>query len=348
MNNKKQISLSILKKILGNPKKESDDLKEYEFNCKTKVCRNDVNKYNLAYNSTNNIFHCWKCKYSGTVHKIAQDFGNSTDLETLEDLFPKTRSKFKPKEKKEYNEMVSCSYPEGFKFLTKKSNSKYYKSAVRYMLKERKLSWDIIKKYNIGYTENVGNRRYRIVFPSYNSFGQLNYYVARSYYDFINPKYLIPPKEEIGRTEIIFNIKNVNFDIPVFLVEGVFDMIHVYNAIPILGKTPSDFIIQKLKEHNSRVVLCLDEDALYDSINLYNELTDYGLDVYFIEIKEDIDEYAKKHGKNGVIELLKKSVKIDFQYFFTKLALKEKSKKKYVDEETLKKDWEDIKNNLLN
>ena len=346
MDNKKQIILSVLKKILGNPKQDGE-LKEYEFNCKTKTCRNDKGKYNLAYNSANNIFHCWKCKYSGIVHKVVEDFGSSDDLERVNVVFPKVKSNFKHKKEEEYNEMLTCSLPEGFKLLSKKSDSKYYKSAVRYLLQERKLSWDIIKKYNIGYTENVGNRKYRIIFPSYNEYGQLNYYVSRSYYDFIKPKYMGPPKEEVARTEIIFNVKNINFDIPVFLVEGVFDMIHLYNAIPVLGKVPSKFIIDKLKEHNSRVVLCLDEDALYDSINLYNELTDCGLDVYFVEIPEDIDEYSKKNGKNGVIELLKKCIKIDFQYFFTKLALKEKSKTYFIDEDRLKKDWEDIKNNLL-
>ncbi len=346
MDNKQQIILSVLKKILGNPKQDGE-LKEYEFNCKSKACRNDKAKYNLAYNSFNNIFHCWKCKYSGIVHKVVEDFGSLDDLERINIVFPKVKSNFKKQKEEGYNDMLTCSLPEGFKSLSKKSDSKYYKSAVRYILQERKLSWDTIKKYNIGYTENVGNRKYRIIFPSYNEYGQLNYYVSRAYYDFIKPKYMGPPKEEVARTEIIFNVKNINFDIPVFLVEGVFDMIHLYNAIPVLGKVPSKFIIDKLKEHNSRVVLCLDEDALYDSINLYNELTDFGLDVYFVEIPEDIDEYAKINGKNGVIELLKKCIKINFQYFFTKLALKEKNKTYFVDEDKLKKDWEDIKNNLL-
>ena len=116
----------------------------------------------------------------------------------------------------------------------------------------------------------------------------------------------------------------------------------------MLGKVPSEFIVKKLKEHKSRVILCLDEDALYDSISLYNELTSYGLDVYFVEIKDDIDEFVKKNGKNATVELLRTCRKIDFQYMFQKLALKEKGKKShYVDEKKLKEEWEQMKKEIL-
>jgi hypothetical protein len=351
VNNTSQIILNILIKILGAPKKESINLKEYEFNCKSKICRHDE-KYNLAYNSKNNIFHCWKCKYSGTAHRIAEDYGNKDDLERISSVLPKKNYIKNNQKTKEYNELIVCQLPEGFNPLTKKSDSKYYKSAVMYITGKKKgqraLSWDLIKKYNIGYTENKGNRKYRIIFPSYNEYGQVNYYVGRSYYDFIKPNYMGPPKEEVARTEIIFNSKNINFDLPIILVEGVFDMIHLYNAIPMLGKVPSEFIVKKLKEHKSRVILCLDEDALYDSISLYNELTSYGLDVYFVEIKDDIDEFVKKNGKNATVELLRTCRKIDFQYMFQKLALKEKGKKShYVDEKKLKEDWEQMKKEIL-
>ena len=56
MENNKQIVISILEKVFGSPKK-SGDIKEYEFNCKSRVCRNDEDKFNLAYNSQNHIFH---------------------------------------------------------------------------------------------------------------------------------------------------------------------------------------------------------------------------------------------------------------------------------------------------
>ena len=55
--------------------------------------------------------------------------------------------------------MITCSLPEGFKYMSKKSDSKYYKSAMRYMISERGWSLEKIKKHNLGYTENKGNRK---------------------------------------------------------------------------------------------------------------------------------------------------------------------------------------------
>ena len=347
MDNNKQIIISILEKVFGSPKR-AGDIKEYEFNCKTKVCRNDEDKYNLAYNSQNNIFQCWKCKYKGNVHKLVSDYGTQEDLKRVSLVLPTKKPFKKEKKSEEYNDMITCSLPEGFKYMSKKSNSKYYKSAVRYMLQERGWDWDKIKKYNLGYTENKGNRKYRIIFPSYNQYGRINYYVGRTYYDVVKPNYMGPPKEEVARTEIIFNSKNINFDIPVFLVEGVFDMSCLYNALPMLGKEPANVIIKKLVEHKSRVVLCLDEDALHDSIEIYNKLSSYGLDVYFVEIPDDIDDFHKKHGKQATIELLKTCKKLDFQYMFRKFALKESKKKRdFIDEKSLKKEWDSMKREIL-
>ena len=137
MNNTSQIILNILIKILGAPKKESINLKEYEFNCKSKICRHDE-KYNLAYNSKNNIFHCWKCKYSGTAHRIAEDYGNKDDLERISSVLPKKNYIKNNQKTKEYNELIVCQLPEGFNPLTKKSDSKYYKSAVMYITGKKK------------------------------------------------------------------------------------------------------------------------------------------------------------------------------------------------------------------
>jgi len=216
------------------------------------------------------------------------------------------------------------------------------------MLSERGWTWDKIKKYNIGYTENLGDRKYRIIFPSYNERGQVNYYVGRSYYGLVKPNYMGPPKEEVARVDIIFNSKNINFDIPVFLVEGVFDMASIYNALPMLGKEPANVIIKKFVEHNTRVVLCLDEDALVDSIQIYNKLTSYGLKVYFVEIPDDIDNYLKKYGKNATINLLKMSRDENFQKIFHEFSINfNKQDNEIVDVNKVRQEWQILKKTNL-
>ena len=55
----------MLKKVLKEPKKNIDNLKEYEFNCPSSQCKHDKDKFNLNFSPEINIFRCWKCGTSG-------------------------------------------------------------------------------------------------------------------------------------------------------------------------------------------------------------------------------------------------------------------------------------------
>ena len=345
VNNEKHIIISILKKLLYAPKKEYEKMTQYEFNCPSEYCKHDHNKYNLGFSTEKNIFRCWKCNYKGIVHRVVEDYGSPQDVELLESILPrkvqtKLLSELNSKRKgTSLSDDVVCELPEGFRPLYGKSySSKHYYAALDY-LKERKISNEIIKKYNIGYTES-GPRKYRIVIPSYNINNDVNYYEARSYYGWVKPSYHKP--ENPHKSDIIFNAYNVNFDLPVYLVEGVFDMFPLYNAVPLLGKDLSDLLLSKFIKHKTKVILCLDEDALVDSIKIYNLLTELGIDAYFVEVKDDIDEYYKNYGKEQLVKLLKTYKKPDFKYYYN-LILKTKKKKLNYDEKYLRKELEKIK-----
>ena len=99
------------------------------------------------------------------------------------------------------------------------------------------------------------------------------------------------------------------------------------NCIPLLGKDLSPFLISKLLKHKTKVILCLDEDAIKDTIKIYNELTSYGIDTYFVEVKDDIAKFYERYGKKKLIELLRKYRKPDFTYMYN-LQLNNKKKKK--------------------
>jgi DNA primase len=338
----KQAIVSILKRTFGSPKKEYEGLVEYEFNCPAPMCRKDVNKFNLGYNTTKGIFRCWKCNYRGIVHIAVSDYGSKDDAERLELILPKSKHTLGKTQK--YDETVPdensavCELPEGFWSLSKKRNSKYYRKAMEY-LKERKVDQETISKFDIGYTED-GPRKFRIIIPSKNSEGKINYYEARSYMPWVKPNYHKP--DAPTKSEIIFNSANIDFNLPVFLVEGVFDMFPLYNAVAMLGKEISPLLLSKLVSHGSRVVICLDEDAIKDAISLYNRLLSYGLDVYFVEVKGDIGEYYQKHGRAGVIKLLKTRRKLDFKYVM-QLSMKDKRLgKKRFDEKFLNAEWASI------
>lgn len=321
--NNDYIIVQILKNFLGDPKSETDALnkKQWQFNCPGPTCRHDVDKFNLEYNSQKKAFKCWKCepRYSGYVHKLVSDYGSEDDYRKLNLIFPKenikTLRKGQNKRQKFDHELITCKMPKGYMPLGKKKNTKLYQLAWDYLTITRKVPLSFVDKYEIGYTE-TGPRKFRIIIPSKNKLGKFNYYEARSYIP--GPKeipYIKPPGDEVHKNDIIFNENFINWDLPVFLVEGVFDMFRVPNSIPLLGKEISELLISQLKKHNSKVILCLDDDAIKKAVEIYTLLSSLGLDVFYVDLtkyNKDISKIYEDHGKEEVARALSNPQRLDF------------------------------------
>ncbi len=311
-----------IKGFLGSPKSEYDPLsrKQWQFNCLSPKCRHDTDKFNLEYNSEKHMFKCWKCGYKGFVYKLAADYGTSVDLERIKLLLPQDKieslkNQIQNKPKIDHN-LVTCKLPEGYFPLGKNRGTKLYNLAWDYLVHERKVSPDIIDKYQIGYTE-TGPRNLRIIIPSRNSLGQFNYYEARSYIK--GPKvipYLKPPSEEVAKNDIIFNEYFINWDLPVFLVEGVFDMFRVPNAIPVLGKEISDLLTDELLKNKCTVIICFDPDAIEKTVETYNKLSSLGLNVFFVDLVEYNQKYVEQNLNHLQGEKRQKELNMDLSEIY--------------------------------
>lgn len=330
MEDQKFIILSILKNFLGEPKSSRDleSRKQWEFNCQSHECRNDNNKFNLAFNTEDNIYKCWKCKDSGIVHKLVYKYGSEADNRRLKLIMPTYTGNFinvfrKPSIN---HNLVTCPLPEGYTPLTNTVGSLMHKLALDYAINTRKLSLEQIIKHKIGYTE-IGSYRNRVIIPSFNEFGNINYFEARTFLKKAKPSYYKPDKKAFPdknipeKFDILFNELNINWDLPVYLVEGVFDMFRIPNSIPMLGKIPSWLLISKLIEHNATIIICLDEDAFKDSFEIYEKLSSLDLDVYFVDLKGlgDISYHYEQNGAKAIVDLLKTRRKIDFMFQFNKI-----------------------------
>ena len=88
----------------------------------------------------------------------------------------------------------------------------------------------------IGYTTYDTTQKQvssRIIIPSFNEYGELNYWTGRFTKLKHRQKYYNPI---IERKDIIFNEEHIQWDADITLVEGPFDHIVVPNSIPLLGK----------------------------------------------------------------------------------------------------------------
>ena len=138
-----------------------------------------------------------------------------------------------------------------------------------------------ILKWKIGYC-NEGEYSNRVVIPSFDIDGHINYYVARTVTNDW-PTYKNPSTSK----DIIFNDLFVDWDSrEVVVVEGVFDAIKAGNAIPLLGSTLKEGseLFQKIVLLGCKVYVALDADADKKALKIIKKLLQYDVSVYKIDI----------------------------------------------------------------
>jgi DNA primase len=126
----------------------------------------------------------------------------------------------------------------------------------------------MIEKYQIGYTVD-GEFAYRVILPSYDKDGYLNYFIARAWV----PKKMKYKNPTVPKDEIIFNEQNIDFNKDIYLSEGAFDMLFLDNCIPLLGKHVSTLLFERLyNDAKGDIHICLDGDAYDNAVQLYHKL----------------------------------------------------------------------------
>ena len=200
-----------LLEILDNHKvnyKKTNNPSEILIKC-TGGNHNDENP-SLSYNLDNNIFHCWSCGFSGGKNKFLKSIGVTTNL-TLDTKQPYRILKVKQKIKK-IIEKGSINMPS----IRRPAKGEYKNISTRTMV-----------EFDAFFTDQYGLTDY-ICIPIY-QFNKLRFIEGR--YRFTNnqdkPKYMRRP---IGATvnNILFPIDKLKAGVEVIIVEGLFDMMNLW------------------------------------------------------------------------------------------------------------------------
>jgi len=299
MQDEVEVLVELLTDILGEPHNHYESKAQISFDCPVcaaeKGLEDGDGKGNLEINYSRHVYKCWACGdlygTHGPLGKLFDKFGTKKQKK-LYNLIKPEELKIEDK-KKSYLKL-----PEGFtKF--EDSNSAFipHKEAINY-LKSRGITDEIIKKFNIGFTVK-GDFAYRIIVPSYNSEGNLNYFVGRAWTK-RKDKYKNPVAQ---KDEIIFNEGLIDWSKDIFLVEGVFDSFFVDNPLVLLGKKLSTLAFSTLYEKaQANIIVCTDGDAWEDGLKIYHELNGGRLynkikivklpkDNDICDLKGKIDEY---------------------------------------------------------
>ena len=260
-------------------------------------------KPKLQVNIITGKWHCWVSNAGG--HNLFQLFKK---LNATNDQFTELRGMVDETsygyENKEVKKEGKVELPKEFLSLVYKHPSPVYKNAMMY-LQRRGITYEDILKYNIGYCDQ-GLYTNRIIIPSYDEDGQLNFFVGRDIFESKMKYRNSPTPKDVVGFELF-----INWDEPIVLCEGPFDAIAVKrNAIPLFGKTILSNLKRKIIEKKvKQVYISLDRDAFQDSLKMVEEFMKNDIDVYFVNLPE---KDPSDLGFEKVIPLLKETEKMKF------------------------------------
>lgn len=290
-------TLSILQTNLGKYKKTSSG--EYLFKCPK--CHHPKNKFQININT--DLYHCWHCSlaFRSTYNFLKKFFPSALPL--------------LPKKKEKYNVVLEQQFEEEFgieettvvlpndveqlkHIVYKKHISLKHKSIIKY-LHNRGIQNRQIEKYDIGVIN--GGRNTTLIFPSYDSKDELNYYVTKIFYKKDGKsitRYMYP---KINRSKIIPLESTINWNHSITLTEGIFDAMKInHNSIPLLGCSLNKHwnLFQKILSYNSKIFMCLDNDTagITGTVKISKLFLEYNKDIFYIDISpyKDVGEMTKK------------------------------------------------------
>jgi hypothetical protein len=261
--------------------------------------------------SNPNIINCWVCGYkSKNLFHIIQKY-HPEHLEEYKEYFLNAHELncilLDEKTLKVEKEKI-VTLPNGFRLLVELLNEmeqmdnlskNYVLDALNY-LKSRNITtkrelwyW----KLGITFDEETG-ALYRIIIPSFDKNGKLNYWTGRSWLK-KSKKYQNPGT---NRRSVIFNEMNLDWNRPLTIIEGPFDLLHAnQNAVPMLGSdlTLEYQLLQEIVKNKTPTILAFDpeQEAQEKQFVLANRLLEFDISVKILEYKnitKDIGDMNKE------------------------------------------------------
>lgn len=284
--------ISLLKRAFGECELDRSG-SNFAFRCPN--CKPDKEKRKLVIKIDTGQWHCWVCESKGkSISFLLKKYSSSS-------MYEEWCSKFEKEARHSYiddakQEEQKVELPDGLTIdELSESRDPDAKSIIKY-LDSRNISLDEAYRYRI-IGSISGSLRRRIIIPSFDANGELNYWTARSTekdarFRYINPK--------VNRKSIIFNEIDINWNKEVTLVEGPFDMfVAGENSIPLLGSTLSmdSLLLQRIVENKTKITIALDRDAIQKSHKIAKQLYQFNIDVKFIEMPDSRDAGDMSHSE---------------------------------------------------
>ena len=237
-------------------------------------------------------YHCWVCDARGaSVAKV------------LRKLSPETAARWEgvagSHQRRFIDEVVEApkvEIPMGFRLLAESLDSRDpdVRDCLDYV-SGRGLGIREMWYFRLGYVKR-GRLSRRVIMPSFDSEGSINYWTARTIDDRAIGKYINP---SIPRGEFIFNELNLDWRREITLVEGPFDLTKCdSNATAILGSNISrkSALFQAIARNRTPIVLALDSDMPEKQHKWAKALSEFDVQVRVLNLNghKDVGEMSKQ------------------------------------------------------
>ena len=301
-----ELLVNLTNSVLGTGKKTARG--NYAYTCP--YCNHSKPKLEINFTTNKkglNPWNCWVCNTKGSrisvlFKKVKADSSKFQELKSLVNSYDYEDTTGISDEKlelpKEYQKII------GNKDIIAKHAFSY--------LRARGIIEDDIIKYNIGYCE-YGTYAKMVIIPSYDEYGNLNYFTGRSFEKEPYVKYRNP---SWSRDIVPFELF-INWDLPLILCEGPFDAIAIKrNAIPLLGKNIQRSLMKKIVSSNvEKIYLALDTDALNRALEFAETFLDSGKRVYLVELQ---DKDPSEMGFENFTKLVQNAQSLNYENLFEK------------------------------
>ena len=244
----------------------------------------DHHKRKLSINIQFDLWNCWVCRQSGKgLQNIFKYLGDDKSLDTYNKYYNTVSNKTSYIEN---TQAVSIKLPSDFTPLTSENDSFIFNKAKEY-LDKRGIEQQDILKYKLGVCLSDEKFKNRVIFPSFDRNGNLNYFIGRDIFN--GPiKYSNVHVYKGYKNTIILNELNLDFTKPLVLVEGFFDLLKsIPNTTPLGSNDLSErsFLFDAIVKNKTDIFIALDSDAKTMSFEIANKLMKFGINCHFVNLE---------------------------------------------------------------
>ena len=273
-----------LRSILGKEEIRKGD--ELVFFCP----KHSHHKPKLSVNVKSDNMHCWFCDWKDRSILPILEFQGTTAISR------QYRSELTDHRKVVVPERVydTPTLPDEFRSLTSDWSSPYYHSAMEYLAGRGVGSEDIVR-WKLGYCED-GPYKNRIIVPSFDEHGELNFFTGRAFYPSMRRKHM----HGNFCKDIIFDEYLVDWSRSVVITEGFFDLVKVdHNGIPLQGSilNESSRLFSKIVKHDCDTYFAMDADAFKKQLRIIQKFLMFGVRCYYIDLGQHADVAEMDRGE---------------------------------------------------